>query len=98
MSLGVATIGVAFLALASLIAVANLIGCFRALRRKHLGIDKGYSSIPLLSILFSLVGLAVFRNVIGYWALLPAAIDPGTWSIVILPFYLLWRVIRGQPV
>ncbi len=89
-------IGFIFVALASCIAIGDVIGGYQAILRRRKGIPRGFSTVPLLSLLFSLAALALLYQTIGYWALLPAALDPATWSLVYLPFYLLWRVINGK--
>lgn len=91
-------VGIVFELLASLVAMANLFGTYQALQLQRKGMSKGYSSVPLLSMMLSLGALGALYGTIGYWALLPAALDPGTWSVVILPFYLVWRVISGRDV
>jgi hypothetical protein len=89
-------IGIVFAVLASLIAALNLTGTYQAIQRQRKGDPRGYSSVPLFSLMLSLGALGLLYKSIGYWALLPAALDPGTWSIFILPFYLVWRVISGR--
>lgn len=89
-------IGTVLEVLASLIAAGNLTGTYQAIQRQRKGDPRGYSSVPLISLLLSLGALGLLHKSIGYWALLPAVVDPGTWSIFVLPFYLLWRVISGR--
>ena len=85
-----------FLALGALIAVANLSGVVAAIRRQRRGIDEGYSSIPAISAIFCTVAWFLDRGTIGLWAFLPALVDPGTWSIVVLPFFLLGRYLSDD--
>src|SRR4051794_30125661 len=84
------------MALALLIATGNIVGVTQALLRQRHGTPGGYSTVPLFSIFFASAAwfLAGDRIAFGTW--LPAVIDPATWSLVILPFYLIWRVI-GRP-
>jgi hypothetical protein len=96
-AVGSAIVGIVFVLLASLVAVANLSGTYQAIQLQRKGIQKGYSSVPLLSLMFSILALGALYRSIGYWPLLPAALDPGTWSVLVLPFYLVWRMISDRP-
>jgi hypothetical protein len=87
-------VGLLFAALATLISSLNLMGWYRASQNARNGIPRGYSSVPLFGLLFSLFALACTYDRVGYLALLPAAFDPGTWTLIILPFYLVWCVVR----
>lgn len=71
--------------LASFIALGNIIGCVRAEPQR------GYSAVPFLSVLFSGAAWICSSDSIGFWTFIPAVLDPGTWILVILPFYLIWR-------
>lgn len=78
------------LGLSTLVAFANLAGCIGAVRRKRIGVDRGYSTVPLVSLVFSFGAWAMGGDVIGLAAFLPALADPGTWvivvSVVLAPF------------
>jgi hypothetical protein len=76
------------LILSSLIALGNIGGSVAAWRRKKRGIDRGYSNVPLISLLFSYLAWLSARNTIGLWALLPTVLDPGTWMLISLPLLL----------
>ena len=76
------------LALSSLVAVGNLGGCIAAMRRKRQGIDRGYSSVPLISLVFAFLAWLTARHTVGAWAFLPTVIDPGTWMLPVLPWVL----------
>ena len=80
---------VGFALLSSLIAGANLFGAVAAVRRKRRGEDRGYSSVPLLSLLFAIAAWFAGPEPLGLWVLLPPALDPGTWSVLLLPWYAL---------
>jgi hypothetical protein len=84
-------VSVLLIAFASCIALVNIIGGYGALRRARHGIPGGYSCVPLFSVLFSTVAWLFSQNTIGIWAFVPAVIDPATWSLAYLPFYLSWR-------
>jgi hypothetical protein len=88
------TIAIVLVVLASLVALANLIGCYQATQRARKGLSGGYSTVPILSLVFSLVAWRLAIDTMGYWAFVPAALDPGTWALVFLPFYLLWRIVN----
>lgn len=81
----------AFLGLSALLAFANIAGIIGAVAKQRRGIDEGYSSVPLFSLLFSLVAWALAKDTIGLWAFVAAAIDPGTWMLLGLP-----RVFFGR--
>jgi hypothetical protein len=84
--------GVVLFALATLIAFGNLVGVCQAIHRKRKGIPYGFSTVPLFSLLFSIGSLAFLYDTVGYWALIPTAIDPATWSFIFMPFFIFWSV------
>lgn len=79
----------ACLGISIMIAIGNIAGCVGAERRYRRGIEEGYSSVPILSLLFSFLAWAFGGSSIGIWAFIPAALDPGTWMLVGLPLALL---------
>lgn len=79
-------ISISCLAFSALVAFGNLVGCIAAVRRKRRGIDRGYSSVPLISLVFAFLAWLAARHTIGAWAFLPTIIDPGTWMLVVLPW------------
>ena len=74
------------LGVSTLIACGNIAGCIGAAIRKKRGIDRGYTCIPLVSILFSSLAWAFGGPAFGLWVFIPAALDPGTWMLLALPF------------
>src|SRR5207249_4250949 len=46
-------LSILFLAAASLVAVGNIFGCAAAMIRKRNGIDRGFSAVPIVSLVFS---------------------------------------------
>jgi hypothetical protein len=87
---------ITFLAAASYIAIAHLCGCTAAMIWKYKGIDRGYSTVAGASLILCFVAWLSRSDTIGLWAFLPAAADPGTWSLLILPFFLAWRWSKGE--
>ncbi len=79
-------IAFACLGVSALIACGNIAGCIGAAIRKKRVIYQGYTSIPLISILFSSLAWAFGGPAFGLWAFIPAALDPGTWMLLALPF------------
>ena len=75
-----------FLGVSTLIACGNIAGCIGAVIRKKQGIHQGYTCIPLVSILFSSLAWAVGGPDFGLWVFIPAALDPGTWMLLAVPF------------
>jgi hypothetical protein len=90
----IAAIGL--LLLGALIAIGNLGGSLAASLRKRRGESGGYSSIPLLSLIFCGLAWLIARDELGLWVMFPIALDPANWSLVILPFYLLMRREAGR--
>jgi len=76
--------------LATFIAINNIVGVAAAIIRKRHGSDKGYSTVAVVSLLLSIAAWWFGGSTIGLWAFVPAMIDPGTWSLVLLPLYLLF--------
>jgi hypothetical protein len=84
------------LGLAVFVSIGNIIGCCAAIRRRRKGGTRGYSCVPLVSIVFCTIAWLNTPESIGAWAFLPAALDPGTYSLASLPFYLAWRWHNDQ--
>jgi len=82
------------IAIASYIAIVDIVGCTRALIRKRRSQPGGYSTIPILSLALCLIAWLIARPSIGLWAFVPAIFDPATWSLIYLPFYLLSHKTR----
>jgi hypothetical protein len=49
-------VGVILTALSSLVVIFNICGCIGACRNQKRGIDRGYSNVPLISLLFGILG------------------------------------------
>lgn len=81
----------AMLALATLIAVGNVGGLVAAAKSK-----RGYSTVPLLSLVICTAAFYIARDAIGAWAFLPALVDPGNWVLVLLPGYLIYRLMMDR--
>jgi hypothetical protein len=91
----VATIFIGLLiVLSCYVALVNLAGTYLAIQRNRKGISGGYSSVPIVSLMLCLMVVGLAYEVLGLWPLIPALIDPGTWSVVILPFFLVWQVFK----
>lgn len=82
-------LSVACLVLSSTVAGGNLVGVLGAMRRKRNGIDRGFSTIPICSLLFAIGAWLFSPEVIGFLAFLPAVVDPANWSLACLPFLLI---------
>lgn len=72
--------------LAALGPVANIGGILSAYRSGRAGNPRGYSCVPLLSLVFACASFFVGRwwgpSWLGAWPWLIAALDPGTWSLL----------------
>jgi len=89
-------IAIVLCGLSAFVSLADIVGVWAAYRRQPMGIPGGYSSVPLISIALGVLAWLIARRSIGAWALLPAAIDPGTWQLIWLPFYLVWHRRRNR--
>jgi hypothetical protein len=89
-------IGFTAFALATLIAIGNCGGCIAAYRRRKHGGSGGYSSVPLMSIMCSVIAWFAIKEEIGVWSFAPAAIDLGTICLVVWPFFLLKESFRKR--
>jgi len=69
-------LGIVFLLLSSLVALGNFCDCMMTEMRRRRGVGGGYSSVPVLSLLFSTFAWLLARQEIGAWAFLPALLDP----------------------
>ena len=86
---------IALIVLAGLVALTNLAGIGQAVRDQRRGSTRGYSCVPLLSLPLAIAGWLLGRPSLGLWPLLPAALDPGTWTAPVAIFLLVsvrvWR-------
>lgn len=84
--------------LGSLIAIGNIAGALAAMRNRRKGIQKGYSSIPLLSLILCGAAYAAGGDSPGLIVFLPCLFDPGTWLTACLP-YILYKefVLHREP-
>lgn len=78
-------IGMLFLLLSGWVALANIFGIILAQRDQRKGIDRGYSCIPLFSLIFSFGAWLLAHGTLGLWAFLPAIVDPGSLVTLYLP-------------
>lgn len=84
-------------AFAVLMAFGNLAGGIAALIRKRRGGDRGFSSIPLVSLVLCTLAWAIGGQALGWWVFIPAILDPGTWMLAALPFVLLEEFKPSAP-
>ena len=89
-------VAIACIAVAALVALGNLAGCIGALIRNKRGIDQGYSSIPLVSVVFCTLAWLLGGQDFGWLTFTPALLDPGTWMLVALPFVLFGTLVIGE--
>lgn len=78
-------VSIALLALGTLVAIGNIGGSVSAMMRRRKGIERGYSSVPLISLLCCVGAWGFARPSIGFWAFIPTILDPGTWMLLALP-------------
>lgn len=85
-----------FICLALLIAVLN-ISIMTGNRKKwqETG-DRPASFIPLLSLLLAGAAYYTGKPVFGFWPLTATLADPATWSLISLPFYLLYMAVKRK--
>jgi len=72
-----------FFTLAALVALGNIVGVVGAMRRQRRGDDRGFSCVPFLSILFCVGAWLAGPEPLGLWVIVPAAVDPSTWSLIL---------------
>ncbi len=89
-------LGIVFFALSCCIALMNLSGVIAAWVRRWKGIDRGFSCIPMLTFLASCLAFRLAGSTLVGWCFIPVLLDPFTWSLIVLPFFLLWRYIRTR--
>ncbi len=80
--------------LAGLVAAGNVVGIVAAVRRRRYGSDRGFSCVPLVSAIFAGLSSFLGHATLGWWPLLIALLDPGTWTLPLaLPFIVreAWR-------
>jgi len=90
-------LSIVFLLVAICIASMNIAGCIVAYRRRQKGIEGGYSNIPILSLLLCGLAWLTGREYLKLWMFIPALVDPGTWALIALPFFLAWNLLKRQP-
>jgi hypothetical protein len=83
-------------AAASYVALMNAVGGVLAMLRRWKGDTRGYSCVPVVSLILSIVAWLAGRSQFGLWPLLPAVLDVGNWLLVYLPFYLVWQWRKGR--
>ena len=91
-----AGISVFFICLALLIAVLNISIMAGNRRKRQEAGDRPASFIPMLSLFFAGVAYYMGRSIFGLWPLAATLADPATWSLLSLPFYLLYRAVRRK--
>ncbi|NUP06269.1 MAG: hypothetical protein HOW73_09445 [Polyangiaceae bacterium] len=89
-------IALALATLAALVAIGNIAGIASVVRDRRQGSTRGYSPVPLLSLIFSATSWALGHTHFGRWLLLPAAIDPGTWMVPVALVLLLRNSLRPR--
>ena len=50
----------------------------------------------MLSLFFAGAAYYTGRSTFGFWPLAAALADPATWSLLLLPFYLLCRAVQSK--
>ena len=86
----VLSIGYFFLGLSTLLALGNIAGVTGAYWNRAHGIDRGYSCVPLVSLVFAVVAWFFLRHSLGVWVYVPSALDPGTWVSFCIP-WVIWK-------
>lgn len=85
-------LGLLCFALSVLMAVGNFWVLVAACQERRRGGDRGFSLLPLFGLLFGLGAWFCVRDLLGWWALVPAVVDPGTWTLLTLPWVIAWNV------
>ncbi len=69
-------------ALAVFVWLGNVLGVVGAGWRRARGDDRGFSCVPLLSILFATTAWFTGPGSLGAWVFAPAILDPATWTLL----------------
>jgi hypothetical protein len=88
--------GFGALGFATLVAVANWIGCIASSRQQKAGASGRFSTIPILCLAGCLVAWYLLKDKIGFWSFAPAAVDLGTLGLIALPVLLLVEALRKK--
>jgi len=80
--------------LATFVAVGNIRGCVWAAHNKKNGVDKGYSTVPFVSVLLCGCAYLLAKDVLGLWVFVPALIDPGTLMTLYFPWVVWTEFIK----
>lgn len=88
-------IAITLTAISALIAIGNIGVCILAHVNRRRGVDRGYSYVPLISLIFSLVACWIGDRPLGYWPLTPTMFDPGAWVLLYLPCVVWAEFIRS---
>ena len=78
-------------AFAVLIIVMNWACVILGIRNRIKGIPKSYSLVPLVSLILIFLMMVVYPNKVGWPFRVTPLLDPGTWWVLIAPFWLLLR-------
>jgi hypothetical protein len=85
------------LTLSALIAIANLCISIETWLRRRSGTKIKYSNVPFASLACGCLVWAKARGTFGWWAFVPALLDPGTWAIIPLVWnYCASRMMQAQ--
>ena len=87
-------LAIVLLAIASVVALLNIAGVYSAMQWKRKGISRGYSCVAGVSLVLCISAWAMASDTVGAWAIIPTLFDPGTWSIVVLPFFLVYEAFK----
>lgn len=82
--------------IAGLVAMFNLAVVFAAFRGRNRVPRRGYSLVHLASAACGGAGCLLGHSTLGWWPLLPAACDPGTWTMAIASLLLLRKAWRSR--
>lgn len=83
------TVGIIFVGLSSLVAIANIIAGVTRMVRKRKGLPGKGSLIHVMSIVFSIMAYYAAGGTLGLWVFIPALADPATLFILAAPVILL---------
>jgi hypothetical protein len=89
-------LAIILLGAASLVAISNDVGMIAALQRKKKGDKRGFSCVAGISLIFCGGAWFVDRTHHSWWFFLPAALDAGTWTVIYLPWFLLYQKLKSR--
>lgn len=79
-------LAIALLLCATYVAVMNWGCALASIRNKRRGIDRHHSTVPLVSIILTILAAAIYPRAGALWMIVVPLFDIGTWQLVAAAF------------